>query len=172
MHDAHHIEILRAARIDAVVSDVDGTLTDGCIHTTSDGKLFRSFHTHDGLGHHLLAEIGVRIAWLSATSETESIRVRARMLRLPDEHLDLGPGEKGARSTALCARLGFDPAHTVYIGDDQNDLPPMRLAGCPACPGDAHPEARAAARIVLATPGGRGAFRELADLIRAARNPG
>jgi 3-deoxy-D-manno-octulosonate 8-phosphate phosphatase (KDO 8-P phosphatase) len=152
----------------AVVSDVDGTLTDGCIHTTSDGRVFRSFHTHDGLGHHLLAEMGVVVAWLSATSEPESIRARARMLRVPESHLDLAPGEKGDRFLALCAAIGVDPARTVYMGDDENDLPPMRVAGWSVCPADAHPAVRAEAKMVTAAAGGRGAFRELADLIREA----
>mgnify|MGYP001158820624 CR=1 FL=1 len=170
--NAAHLDIVRAAAIRAIISDVDGTLTDGCIHTTSDGRVLRSFHTHDGLGHHLVAAKGVTIAWLSATSEPESIRTRARMLRMPESHLDLAPGEKGDRFLALCAAIGSDPAHTLYIGDDENDLPPMRLAGCSACPADAHPAVRAEARIVLATPGGHGAFRELADLIRAAIDAG
>jgi len=167
MHEPS-IAILRATGIRAVVTDVDGTLTDGHIHTTSNGQAFRSFHTQDGLGHHMLVKLGIPVAWISATSEPESIRTRARMLRIPDAHLDLAPGEKGDRFLAVCSKLDVDPRHTVYMGDDENDLPPMRLAGCSACPADAHPAVVGASRIILSRCGGRGAFRELADMIRAA----
>ena len=166
-----HLDILRATSVRAVITDVDGSLTDGRIHTASDGRILRSFHTHDGLGHHLLAELGIPIAWLSATSEPVSIQARARMLRIPESHLDLAPGEKGDRFLALCSVLRVNPRNTVYMGDDENDLPPMRLAGCSACPADAHPAVLARSAIILSKEGGRGAFRELADLIRAVHSP-
>lgn len=154
--------------IDAVVSDVDGTLTNGQIHCPGDGSPpGRSFHTSDGLGTHLLLDAGISVAWLSATSEGGSIATRARMLRVPI--VDAAPGPKQPRFLAICERLKVPPERVAYIGDDVNDLECMELAGLSACPADAHTHVRARADLVLTAPGGRGAFRELADLILAAR---
>lgn len=151
--------------IRAIITDVDGVLTDGGIHFTGSIKGGRVFSTKDGLGHHLLFDRGFKVGWLSATSEAESIMGRARMLGV--EHVDAGKGEKGARFTALCARLGVDAASVVYLGDDVNDLPAMALAGLSACPADAHDEVRNRVDLVLESRGGEGCFRELADVVLA-----
>jgi len=63
----------------------------------------------------------------------------------------------------LCRRLGVRPAETAAMGDDEPDVPMMEAAGFSACPSDARPEARRAASLVLASPGGRGAVRELVE---------
>ncbi len=154
-----------ARDIRAIISDVDGVLTDGGIHFAGSIKGGRVFSTKDGLGHHMLFERGVKVGWLSATSEAESIMGRARMLGV--ECVDAGKGEKGARFTALCARLGIEPASVVYLGDDVNDLPAMALAGLSACPADAHAEVRNRVDLVLESGGGEGCFRELADAVLA-----
>ncbi|MBL0927377.1 MAG: MarR family transcriptional regulator [Phycisphaerales bacterium] len=149
-------------RIRAIISDVDGVLTDGVITRCSEGTISRNFFAHDGLAHHLLAKARsgpVRVGWLSATSEYRSIEGRAEMLRPNAPVLDLGPGDKGPRFTALCERLGVSGDETLYIGDDVNDLPAIERAGVSACPADAHPAVRARVDLVLDTPGGRGARR-------------
>lgn len=153
------------ADIRAVVCDVDGTLTEGGVTLGEGPAAMRTFHTHDGLGTHLLLKAGFRVAWLSATSSGDSIHHRAAMLKVT--RVDAGEGPKGERFTALCREIGVDPKHCLYIGDDVNDLPAMRLAALSACPADARPEVRAHVDLVLETPGGRGAFRELADILLA-----
>lgn len=158
-----------AAEIRAIVADVDGVLTDGGIHFTGEVRGGRVFNTKDGLGHHLLARAGIRIGWLSATSEAESILARARMIGV--EHVDAGKGEKGERFTALCARMGVEPRHVVYLGDDVNDLPAMNLAGLSACPADAHEAVRNRVDLILDAPGGAGCFRELADVVMDGAPP-
>lgn len=151
--------------VQAVISDVDGVLTDGRIGRLSDGSALRQFHVHDGIGHKALVRAGVKVAWLSATVERESILGRARMVGLEESLVDTGEGDKGPRFEALCRKLGVEPARVVYLGDDVNDLPAMERAGLSVCPADAHPTVLAAAAVVLGAPGGRGAFRELADAI-------
>lgn len=159
-----------ATAIDAVVSDVDGVLTDARITIGSDGAHSRSFHMHDGLGTRRLLDAGLRVGWLSAGADDGTIRARAR--RLGVEHVDVGEGEKGSRFERLCAAMGADAARTIYIGDDVNDLPAIGLAAVSACPADARPEVRARVDLVLETPGGRGAFRELADVLLDSCEPG
>jgi 3-deoxy-D-manno-octulosonate 8-phosphate phosphatase (KDO 8-P phosphatase) len=121
----------------------------------------------DGMGTKLLQKAGVPVAWLSASIDDGVIRRRAEMLGV--EHVDVAVGPKEERFRNLCRKLEADPEAVVYIGDDVNDLPPMRLAGFTACPADARPEVRESVDLVLTAPGGRGAFRELADLILKSR---
>jgi 3-deoxy-D-manno-octulosonate 8-phosphate phosphatase (KDO 8-P phosphatase) len=154
-------------RVRAVICDVDGTLTDGGIGFDDGAHAFRTFNTHDGLGTRHLIEAGIKVAWLSATSSGTSIERRAVMLGV--HAVDAGAGPKGRRLIALCKRLGVAPRNAVYLGDDVNDLPAMKAAGASACPADARPEVRAFVDLVLDTPGGRGALRELADIILAER---
>lgn len=149
--------------IQAVISDVDGVLTDARLLMTDAGAESRAFHMHDGLGTRLLADAGVKIAWLSAGLDTGLVRARAKMIGV--QHIDVGQGDKGERFTTLCKQMNVDPKHTIYVGDDINDLPAMRRAGLTACPIDAQPAVRAFVDIILETPGGQGAFRELANLI-------
>ncbi len=159
-----------ATAIDAVVSDVDGVLTDGRITIGSDGAHSRSFHMHDGLGTRRLLDAGMRVGWLSAGADDGTIRARAH--RLGVEHVDVGEGEKGSRFERLRDAMGADAARTIFIGDDVNDLPAIELAAVSACPADARPEVMARVDLVLETPGGRGAFRELADVLLDRCEPG
>lgn len=154
-----------SADIRLIVCDVDGTLTEGGVTLGDSPHAHRTFNTHDGLGTHLLLDAGIKVAWLSATSSGESIRHRAAMLRVT--HVDAAEGPKGPRFLAICRTLGVDPGHALYLGDDVNDLPAMRQAALSACPADARPEVRNSVDLVLETPGGRGAFRELADILLA-----
>jgi len=149
----------------AVVSDVDGCLTDGRLAMAADGSAGRFFHTQDGLGTHLLRKAGIAVGWLSATSEGRSTLARAEMLGLERGHVDVGKGDKGERFTALCGRMGVSPEQVIYLGDDVNDLPAMERAGLSACPADAAAAVRGRVDLLLETPGGRGAFRELADVL-------
>lgn len=152
-----------AVEVQAVICDVDGVLTDGQIHIDSAGVEARQFHVHDGMGTRLLQEAGVAIGWLSSGADDGVIRARAT--RLGVAALDVGEGDKGKRFARLCKKLKVEPAQTLYLGDDVNDLPAMSLAALTACPSNAARAVRAAVDLVLDAPGGSGCFRELADLL-------
>ena len=164
--DTALVEMVKAVGVRAIVSDVDGTLTDGSLYTTSDGQVMRRFTTIDGMGHNVLHNAGIRIAWLSATSEGGSVARRAEMLRV--KHVDTGAGDKAPRFRALCEAMGVEAEHTLYIGDDINDLPAMGVAARSFCPSDAHPTVIGRVDHVLDRPGGHGAFRQLADAVMLA----
>ena len=70
---------------------------------------------------------------------------------------------------AQLGHLGFADDEVAYMGDDVNDLGLLRKVGLSACPADAHPAVRAAVHLVTAAPGGRGAVRELVELILRAK---
>jgi len=169
MSNGPSLEQLRSiVPVQAVISDVDGVLTDARIGLTSDGATIRFFNMKDGMGVRLLSDSGIKVGWCSAGIDDGVIRRRGENLGVAD--IDVGHGDKGARFAAMCARLGVDPANTLYIGDDVNDLPAMRLAGATACPADAVDAVREMVGFVLSKPGGAGCFRELADLVLAAQH--
>jgi 3-deoxy-D-manno-octulosonate 8-phosphate phosphatase (KDO 8-P phosphatase) len=168
MHRDSAIEHLRRVHpVEAVICDVDGVLTDARIGLTSDGATIRFFNMKDGMGVRRLGDAGIRVGWCSAGIDDGVIRRRGESLGVDD--IDVGRGDKGERFAAMCRRLSVDPAHTVYVGDDINDLPAMRLAAVCACPADAVDSVRAAVDLVLRSPGGAGCFRELAELILSTR---
>jgi 3-deoxy-D-manno-octulosonate 8-phosphate phosphatase (KDO 8-P phosphatase) len=164
---ARFVKLAAELGIEGVVTDVDGTLTDGAIFRDASDAAGRSFSSHDGLGFRRLRDAGIAVGWLSATSDGASIEGRARMLGI--EHIDWGAGDKGDRFDALCGRMGVSPARTVFMGDDVNDLPAMDRAGMSACPADAVEAVRAEADVVVGADGGRGALRELAELLLEAK---
>lgn len=162
------IERLRAPLgmdIRAIVCDVDGTLTEGGVTFHTGDESARTFSTRDGLGTEMLQKKGIIVGWLSATSSAASIHARAKQLDI--KHVDAGKGDKAPRFIALCAQMGVSPASAIFMGDDANDLPAMALAGLSACPCDAHSSTLNRVDLILEKAGGRGAFRELADIVLA-----
>lgn len=153
--------------IEAMVSDVDGVLTDGGIFYMDQPEAGRIFNTHDGMGVKRLREAGIKVAWLSATTSGASIERRATQLGV--DLVDAGSGDKGPRFEAICTALGVEPERVLYLGDDVNDLPAIARAGVSACPRDAQPEVANRVDLILDTEGGRGAFREAAEIILASR---
>lgn len=151
------------ARVRLVVFDFDGVLTDNRVWTSDTGDEWVACDRSDGLGLARLRDAGVELMVLS-TETHPVVSARCRKLRLACEQ---GVADKGARLRALLADRGIDPAEIVYVGNDVNDLDCLRLAGCGVVVADAHPDAVAAADVVLARPGGHGAVRELCDRLRA-----
>ncbi|MEM9082880.1 MAG: HAD family hydrolase [Planctomycetota bacterium] len=155
------------ANTKAVISDVDGVLTDGGIIRLADGTGGRIFNTKDGVGHKQLLKAGVKIAWISSTKERGSLEARAADLDVDVINTDIGP--KDERLFRVCEQLGVEPKACVFIGDDIIDLPVLGHVGLFVCPGDAHKDVRSKADIILEAGGGRGAFRELADMVVDAK---
>jgi 3-deoxy-D-manno-octulosonate 8-phosphate phosphatase (KDO 8-P phosphatase) len=158
---------LRASRVRLAVFDVDGVLTDGTLTYGPQGEALKTFSVHDGHGMVLLREAGVTCAILSAR---DSDVVRARMLDLKVPHVLQGERDKRTGFERLLALTGCSADEVSYIGDDVNDLPVLERVGLSACPADAAPEVRARVHLVCARPGGRGAVRDLCELILKARD--
>jgi N-acylneuraminate cytidylyltransferase len=100
--------------------------------------------------------------WVLSTETHPVVAARCRKLGLPVRQ---GLADKGAALRALLEETGADPARTVYVGNDANDLECLQLVGMPVVPADAHPSVRDVAAHVLEHPGGDGAVRELCDLL-------
>jgi 3-deoxy-D-manno-octulosonate 8-phosphate phosphatase (KDO 8-P phosphatase) len=156
--------LARAARIRLVLLDVDGVLTDGRLYYGPQGEAMKAFDVRDGHGVVLLRD-HVDFGVVSGRPGLSSER---RLAELRFKHLVFGERDKLAGYAKL-AHLGVPDAEVAYMGDDVNDVPLLRKVGLAACPADARPEAKDVAHFVAASPGGRGAVRELCDLILAAK---
>ncbi len=153
------------ARIELIVFDFDGVMTDNTAYVSEDGIESVRVSRGDGMGIDLLRDAGVDMFVLS-TEPNPVVAARCRKLKIGYEH---GVGKKGEALSKILAERGVDPANVVYLGNDVNDLPCFPLVGCAVAVVDAHPAALAEADLVLTKPGGRGAVRELADMVLARR---
>jgi YrbI family 3-deoxy-D-manno-octulosonate 8-phosphate phosphatase len=151
--------------VDVVITDFDGVHTDDLATIDQDGRESVRVSRADGLGIERLRAAGVDV--LIVSKETNPV-VRARAAKLGVEVLQ-GIDEKTAAVRNWLARRGIPASHAAYLGNDVNDRGPMGLVGWPVAVADARPEIRQLARLVLDRPGGRGAVRELCDLVLAAR---
>ncbi|QDZ14940.1 acylneuraminate cytidylyltransferase [Humibacter ginsenosidimutans] len=160
-------ELAGLASVRAVVTDFDGVHTDDRVQVDQNGIESVTVNRRDGLGVRLLREAGIPVVILS--TEANPV-VGARGAKLGVEVLQ-GIDDKAAALGRWAADAGVPLADIAYLGNDLNDLGALRAVGWPFAVGDAHPAAMAASRHVLATPGGAGAVRELADLILEQHAP-
>jgi N-acylneuraminate cytidylyltransferase len=155
-----------AASIRALVTDFDGVHTDDSAIVNEAGFESVRVSRADGLGLQLLREAGLPILVLSKESNPV---VTARAKKLGVETMQ-GVDDKAAALSAWIQAHGLNPSGVMYVGNDVNDLPAMRVVGWPAAVADARPMVLEAARVVLSRPGGHGAVREACDIILAALN--
>jgi 3-deoxy-D-manno-octulosonate 8-phosphate phosphatase (KDO 8-P phosphatase) len=155
----------RAAGIKLLVFDVDGVLTDGGLWYGPDGEVMKRFDVKDGHAMVLARLTGLPVALLTAR-DSPIVETRASELKLT--RVVQGRRDKGPAFLELCRELSVAPEAAAYMGDDLNDLQPLERCGLSACPSDAVPEVKAMATFVSAFPGGRGAVRELIELVLRA----
>ncbi|HUF38318.1 MAG TPA: acylneuraminate cytidylyltransferase [Anaerolineales bacterium] len=146
-----------------IVFDFDGVMTDNTAWVDENGLESVQVSRSDGMGVELLQKTGIPMLVFSS-EPNPVVAARSRKLGLPVVQ-GIGIGDKGVRLAAFLSEEGIDPAAVVYVGNDLNDLPCFPLVGCAVAVADSHPDLLAAADIVLSKPGGRGAVRELADLV-------
>jgi 3-deoxy-D-manno-octulosonate 8-phosphate phosphatase (KDO 8-P phosphatase) len=158
--------LARAANIRLAVFDVDGTLTDGRLWYGEDGRETKVFHVHDGLGLKRLQANGVQVAIISARI-SHPVALRAEELDIA--HVYQGQHDKRACLRELLDALGLTPEQAAFIGDDLPDLPPMRIAGLAVAVANAHPWVADQAHWQTRHGGGKGAAREVCDLILLAQ---
>ena len=159
----------RLEPIRLLVLDVDGVLTDGVLVYTARGEEEKRFSVRDGLGIRLLTRAGVQVAVISGRSSAANA-VRCRDLGIDDEFILQGSRDKDVDLDRLQNRLGMSDRQTAAMGDDLVDLPILARVGFAACPADAVPEVAACCHLVCGTAGGRGAVREVAELILKAQS--
>lgn len=144
-----------------VVLDFDGVLTDNRVWVNARGEEWVAAHRGDGWGLARLRESGVEAVVLS--TETDPV-VEARCRKLGLE-VQQGIEDKPPALQAMMEDRGLESGEVIYVGNDLNDTPCFPLVGCALVPADAHPEAKRLADRVLRRKGGRGAVREICDLL-------
>ena len=156
----------KAAGIRLVVFDVDGVLTDGSLYLGDDGQEYKAFNSKDGLGMKLLQSSGVEIAIITArTSQVVALRMQS----LGIDHLYQGRRDKLPAFEELLKRLQLQPQQVAYVGDDLLDLPIMGRVGLAFTVQDANHEVVKRAHWQTQAPGGRGAAREVCELLMRAQ---
>ena len=153
-------------RINLLVLDVDGVLTDGGLWLDPNGLLQKRFDVRDGMGIRLLKQAGVQLAFLSG-GKGGATEARAHQLGI--QHCLVGVKDKPAALQKLQQQMNATTATTAFVGDDLNDLALRHQVRLLITPADACPAVRKQADAVLSKRGGDGAVRELAEHILKAR---
>jgi 3-deoxy-D-manno-octulosonate 8-phosphate phosphatase (KDO 8-P phosphatase) len=156
----------RAARIEWLLLDVDGVLTDGRIVYASNGTELKNFHVRDGSGLKLWRRAGKRAAILSGRS-SEAVTRRAAELGI--DPVVQGCDDKLAGFRDLLKRVGCGPEAVCVVGDDLPDVPVMLRCGLAVAVADACDEAKRAAHWVAPVAGGMGAVRATIEWLLALR---
>jgi len=158
----------RLRSIDALVMDVDGVLTDGAFTWSTSGDESKSFSFEDVMGLSRARQAGLTLGLISGE---DSVLVDRYAQKLAISYVAKGCKDKGAALRHFAAATGVSLQRTAYIGDDVNDLAALAIAGLSVAPANAQPQVLAAVAIVLERSGGRGAVRQLVEMILAARKP-
>ncbi len=155
----------KAAQIQLVIFDVDGVLTDGRLYLGNDGNEYKAFHIRDGHGIKMLIEAGIEVAIISGR---HAACVEQRIRDLGIRHAYLGVADKRAAFNTLLAKTGFTADQAAFVGDDLIDLPVMTRVGLAIAVQDADPFVRQQADWQTPSHGGRGAAREVCELLLEA----
>lgn len=157
----------KAAAIRLLVLDVDGVLTDGRLYFSEDGNELKSFDTQDGHGIKMLQQAGIACAIITGRN-TQLVARRAKNLGIV--HLLQGREDKLVALRELTTSLNLPLDSVAYAGDDWPDLPAILAAGLGIAVANAHEALLQRADYVTQKAGGRGAVREVCDLILKAQH--
>ncbi len=156
----------KLSRVQLVVTDVDGVLTDSGIYLDKEGQIIRKYNVKDGLGIKLLQEIEIKVAFLSGGSG-KSIISRAQQLNI--EYCLVGVKNKLDAIKNLQEELNISKEHTLFIGDDLNDMDVKDRVSLILSPNDAVESFKSITDYILKSKGGEGAIRELVEMILKAK---
>ena len=152
----------RLKKIKLLLLDVDGVLTDGRIIYDSRCRDSKFFDVHDGMGVYALSKAGVKTALITARG-SKAIKPRAKDMRVTDVFSDVSP--KSAILPKLLKKYNVTRDEVCFVGDDLVDLGLMKLVGFGVAVFNACPEIKKSASYITVRHGGRGAVREVAELI-------
>lgn len=153
----------KALKIKLLLTDCDGVLTDGGVYYSDKGEAMKLFSVRDGMGVARLREmVGVDVGIITGENSASTAQ-RAEKLRIDELHLLAT--DKRLVIQGIMEKRGLTLEQIAYIGDDYNDLEVLCIVGLSACPMDALPEIAYMVDYICSSSGGRGAFREFAELI-------
>ena len=156
----------KASKIKMVVFDVDGVMTDGSITYDENGVEYKTFNVKDGQGIVRITKEGIITAIITARNNAT---VKHRFENLGMSRLFMGQKDKMVAMKQLLEEYNLDLSQVAYMGDDLPDMPVLKEVGLASCPNDAIDEVKELCHFVSSKNGGRGAVRELTDLIYSSQ---
>lgn len=157
----------KAKKIQCLICDVDGVLTDGRLYLDNYGNELKAFHVQDGMGLKLLMAANIEVAVITTS---QNAVIEHRMQQLGIRYFFKGQVEKQNAYLRLKSTLNLDDESFAYIGDDLPDLPIIRRVGFGVAVANAVQQVKEFAIMHTQQEGGRGAVREVCDYILAAQN--
>ena len=158
----------KAKNIKLIATDIDGVWTDSMMYYDANGVIMKSFSTYDGMGADLLLKHNFVVAMI--TSEYENIDIlKARAKKLNIKEVYVNEKNKLLRLKYLAEKYNFNSENIAYIGDDINDFEALQFSGLSAAPPLTPILEYFKPDFITNRIGGRGAFRDLADLILNAQ---
>jgi 3-deoxy-D-manno-octulosonate 8-phosphate phosphatase (KDO 8-P phosphatase) len=154
----------RCKKIKLLLLDVDGVLTDGRLYFGPSGEELKVFHVRDGYGIKLWHDAGFRSGIISGRN---SDIVSRRASQLGMHFVYQGSDDKLLALAEITAEARVSPDEIAFIGDDVLDVPVFEKVGLGIAVANAHEEAKRAAHYVTKIEGGRGAVREVIDMLLA-----
>ena len=151
------------AKIKLFATDVDGTMTDGCMYYAENGIELKKFNFQDGMGFKILRDAGIKTAII--TSENTAI-VKKRADKLKVDYLSMGNWDKLGFVKNICSELNISLQDVAYIGDDINDIELLNAVKYKSCPENAVKKVKNIKGIKkLKHKGGNGAVREFIEFL-------
>ncbi|HEX5941249.1 MAG TPA: acylneuraminate cytidylyltransferase [Anaerolineales bacterium] len=150
-------------KIDLIISDFDGVITDNRVWVNEDGTEYVAAYRSDSIGVQYLRASGIDVMIISSESN-RVVEARARKMGVQVIH-GVGIHDKGRVMRDVLEQKNIRAENVIYIGNDLNDLPCFEIAGWSVAVADAYPEVVRAADFVSSKAGGHGALREVCDLI-------
>ena len=154
------------ARVEAMVFDVDGVMTDGRIIPTAEGDFIRCYNCKDGYALAYAIRHGYRVCVITG-GYGKILERRLRMLGMQDFYIDCM--DKISTLREYMKKYNLNSENVLYMGDDIPDLECMREVGMPVCPADSAPEVIECSRYISEFEGGRGAVRDIVEQVLRAR---
>ncbi len=157
----------KAGKINLLICDVDGVMSDGLIYQGNNGEELKAFNVRDGYGIRCLLNSGIEVAIITGR---ESRLLENRCATLGITYLYQGQSNKLLAFGSLMNKLSLPPEQIAYIGDDLIDWPVMAQVGLSVAVADAHPAVLPRVDYVTHITGGHGAVREICDIILLAQD--
>lgn len=160
------VSLERWGQIQLLCCDVDGVLTDGSLAFDEEGKLIQTFNVRDGFALVAARRAGIKVAWVSGRPSKPAER---RFKELGLDYCLLACADKPAAIVDLQKQLNLSPENCCFIGDDIPDLSAFTVCGLKVAVADAEPIVISRADYVTRARGGRGAVREIIDMMLNGR---
>ncbi len=149
-------------KITTFIFDVDGVLTDGSLHITTDGKMHRTMNVKDGYAMKEALNQGYNVSIISGGTD-EGVRSRLKALGIED--VALGAHKKMDHLQNYIHTKNINPENILYMGDDIPDYEVMYVVGLPCCPQDAVKEIKEASKYISHKGGGKGCVRDVIEQV-------